>query len=138
MVNFVLTMRDAAALLFGVVHMAAILSPIISSSLVNARVVPLLVAALLTSVAAAQADGSVTTTCVGIRGAGTCTTIWKRGLGDSIEPALWTPRAERDAAAAAEGERLWLARCRPVAKFDHYGVKHYRYAAAGCEFGRYE
>jgi len=120
------------------VHGAAILSAIISSLLAAARVAVLFAAALLTSMAAAQADGSVTTTCVGIRGAGTCTTIWRRGLGDSFEPALWTPRAERDAAASAEREKLWLARCRPVAEFDRYGVKHYRYAAAGCEFGRYE
>ena len=117
------------------VPMAAILPPIISSSL--ARAALLLVAATLTSMPA-NADGSVTTSCVGIRGAATCTTIWKRGLGDSFEPALWTPRAQRDAAASAERERLWLARCRPVAEFDRYGVKRNRYAATGCEFGRYE
>jgi hypothetical protein len=119
--------------------MAAILSSISSSPLAAARVAPLLIAAVtLACTTTAQADGSVTTSCVGIRGAATCTTIWKRGLGDSVEPALWTPRAQRDAAASAERERLWLARCRPVADFDDYGVKRYRYAAAGCEFGRYE
>ena len=101
--------------------MAAILSSISSSPLAAARVAPLLIAAVtLACTTTAQADGSVTTSCVGIRGAATCTTIWKRGLGDSVEPALWT------------------SRCRPVADFDDYGVKRYRYAAAGCEFGRYE
>jgi hypothetical protein len=119
-------------------RMAATLPSIVSSSFVTARVVPLLAAALLTPMAAARADGSVTTSCVGIRGAATCTTIWRRGLGDSFEPALWTPRAQLDAAASAARERLWLARCRPVAEFDRYGVKRYRYAAVGCEFGRHE
>jgi hypothetical protein len=80
----------------------------------------------------------LTTSCVRTGGAATCTSIWRSGLGGSAEPALWTPRAQRDAAASAERERLWLARCRPVAEFDRYGVKRYRYAAAGCEFGRYE
>jgi hypothetical protein len=119
------------------VRVAAILPRFVSSSVAIAHAAALLVALILTSMPA-QADRSVTTTCVRTGGAATCTTIWKRGLGDSVEPALWTPRAQRDAAASAERERLWLARCRPVAEFDRYGVKRYRYAAAGCEFGRYE
>jgi hypothetical protein len=81
----------------------------------------------------AQADGIRTTTCVRSAGVSSCTTIWRTG-----GPVLWTPRAEQEAAESAERERLWLARCRPVAEPDQYGVKRYRYAAPGCEFSRYD
>lgn len=39
-------------------------------------------------------------------------------------------------AAAAERERRWLARCKPVVEQDEFGVGRYHYAAPGCEFGR--
>ena len=39
---------------------------------------------------------------------------------------------------AEEHDRLWRARCRPVARQDGYGVNRYVYAAPGCEYGRYE
>jgi hypothetical protein len=32
-------------------------------------------------------------------------------------------------------DRKWLARCRPILKYDHYGVARYHYSAPGCEFG---
>lgn len=88
--------------------------------------------------APAHADGSITSACARTAAASACTTIWRSGRGDSAGPALWTPRAEREAAAANERERLWLARCRPTLEYDGYGVGRYRYAASGCEFGRYE
>jgi hypothetical protein len=86
----------------------------------------------------AHADGSITSVCARTAAASTCTTIWRTGRGGSAGLALWTPRAEREAAAANERERLWLARCRPTLEYDQYGVGRYRYAASGCEFGRYE
>ena len=45
-------------------------------------------------------------------------------------------RERAEQAAAAERERRWLARCRPVVQQDQFGVGRYRYAAPGCEFGR--
>jgi hypothetical protein len=84
----------------------------------------------------AEADRIRTTTCVRSGGVSSCTTIWRTGVGSGT--VLWTPRTEREAAEADERERLWLARCRPVAEHDQYGVKRYRYAAPGCEFGRYD
>jgi len=47
-------------------------------------------------------------------------------------------QSAEDARAVNERERLWRARCRPVAKQDAYGVSRYAYAAPGCEYGRYE
>jgi hypothetical protein len=82
----------------------------------------------------AEADRVRTSTCVRSGGLSSCTTVWRTGAGT----VLWTPQTEREAAESAERERLWLARCRPVADTDQYGVKRYRYAAAGCEFGRYD
>jgi len=32
-------------------------------------------------------------------------------------------------------DRRWLARCRPVIEYDHYGVARYHYSVPGCEFG---
>ena len=64
--------------------------------------------------------------------------VRSRTIGLPAGVRLWTARAEREEAEAAERERLWLARCRPTVEHDQYGVRRYRYAAAGCEYGRYE
>jgi hypothetical protein len=89
-------------------------------------------------VAPVHADGVITSSCVRTGAASACTTIWRTGLGGSGGVSLWTPRAEREAAETVERERLWLARCRPTLAYDQYGVGRYRYAASGCEHGRYE
>ena len=85
-----------------------------------------------------QADGVITSSCARTGAASACTTIWRTGLGGSAGDSLWTPRTEREEAEAVERERLWLARCRPTLAYDQYGVGRYRYAASGCEHGRYE
>jgi hypothetical protein len=48
------------------------------------------------------------------------------------------PQSEKDIADTATRERLWEARCKPVIRQDQYGVRRYRYAAPGCEYGKYE
>ncbi len=48
------------------------------------------------------------------------------------------PPAGAEERQVAEQERLWRARCHPVAKQDRYGVNRYVYAAPGCEYGKYE
>ncbi len=48
------------------------------------------------------------------------------------------PKTEKEIADAAERQRLWQARCKPVIRQDHYGVRRYHYAAPGCEYGKYE
>jgi hypothetical protein len=48
------------------------------------------------------------------------------------------PRSEAEARDIDAHERLWRARCRPVARQDRYGVNRYVYAAPGCEYGKYE
>jgi len=48
------------------------------------------------------------------------------------------PKTEKEVAEAAERDRLWVARCKPVIRQDQYGVRRYHYAAPGCEYGKYE
>jgi len=48
------------------------------------------------------------------------------------------PQNEKDVADIAARERLWQARCRPIIRQDVQGVRRYQYAAAGCDYGKYE
>ena len=85
---------------------------------------------------AVHADGIRNTTCIGSGGAFSCTTQWHRTSGGTQHlPWQIDPR---ETAAAKERERKWLARCRPIARQDQFGVSRFSYAAAGCEFGRIE
>lgn len=83
----------------------------------------------------ALADGWRNTTCMHVTGALSCTTQWRHGVSSQHLP--WLVDA-RETAAAAERERKWLARCRPIAKQDALGISRYSYAASGCEFGKTE
>lgn len=84
----------------------------------------------------ANAGGIVSSGCVGRYGAFNCVTTWR----DDGE-ARQGPRAPVDpklAEEAAERERKWVSRCKPVIKQDAYGVRRYHYSAPGCEFGKAE
>jgi hypothetical protein len=83
----------------------------------------------------ASADGIRNTTCLTSGGGISCTTYWQRTGGGQVLPWQIDPR---ETAASAERERRWLARCRPTARQDQFGVSRYSYAAAGCEFGKTE
>jgi len=78
--------------------------------------------------------GAATLSCVGSRASLSCVGQW----GPSVDPHIRYapgPRDPREEAEAAERERRWVARCRPVIRQDQYGVARYRYAAPGCEYG---
>jgi hypothetical protein len=68
---------------------------------------------------------------------GGCVEI-RRELSNPYVIHVPAPQAERDVAEAAEHERLWRARCRPVIRQDAYGMRRYHYAAPGCDYGKYE
>jgi len=98
----------------------------------------------LIGAASAQTSGVVTTDCLyghngGYRhgvGGVSCVQIWHDGL---VNPyVIHVPKSDEETARAAEHERLWKARCRPVIRQDQYGVSRYHYAAPGCDLGRYE
>jgi hypothetical protein len=88
--------------------------------------------------AGAQGSGSVTTTCTGGWSSLSCFKVYRDGVTDPNVRKVPDVRSEREIAEAAEHDRLWTARCHPVAQHDAYGVKRYVYAASGCEYGRYE
>jgi hypothetical protein len=95
------------------------------------------VLALLAAVPPARAAGAFSGSCVGSGRSVVCAARWgAAGGGFPYIVEAPGPANERAAAEAAERERQWQARCRPVAEQDRYGVARYRYAAAGCEFGR--
>lgn len=83
----------------------------------------------------ARADGAAAVSCVGTRGAIACAANWGPRVDAHIRRYL-PPRDEQLEREAAQRERRWVARCRPVLKEDRYGVSRYEYAAPGCEFGR--
>jgi hypothetical protein len=59
-------------------------------------------------------------------------------LGNPYVIHVAPPQGERAVAEAAEHERLWRSRCRPVIRQDAYGMRRYHYAAPGCDYGKYE
>lgn len=81
-----------------------------------------------------NADGIDVTSCVGSFGSFSCVERW----GPAGDPLVRLPPALQQDAESAERERKWAARCHPVVKQDQYGVVRYRYAAPGCEFGRFQ
>jgi len=86
----------------------------------------------------ASADGLKMLTCTGSGGGMACIKMYREGITDPNVRQIPEVRGERELAEAAERDRRWVARCRPIARHDAYGVKRYEYAAAGCEYGRYE
>jgi hypothetical protein len=82
--------------------------------------------------------GSANVSCVRSHGMLNCAAQWGEGGGFPRVIALDTDRDERAAAAGAERDRQWAARCKPRLRTDRYGVGRYTYAAPGCEFGRSE
>lgn len=83
---------------------------------------------------ASYAAGIALGGCVGGGGSFNCVVRW----GEAGDPYIRTvpePADETERTRAAERDRKWEQRCKPVIAQDAYGVPRYQYAAAGCEFG---
>ena len=83
---------------------------------------------------AAYAGGIALGGCTGGLTAVNCVVRW----GDPGDPYIRAVPPPADAAQrtqAAERDRKWEQRCKPVIAQDRYGVPRYEYAAASCEFG---
>ena len=83
---------------------------------------------------AACAAGMALGGCVGGGGALNCVVRW----GEAGDPYIRTvppPADETERTRAAERDRKWQERCKPVIAQDRFGVPRYQYAAEGCEFG---
>jgi hypothetical protein len=72
--------------------------------------------------------------CVGGGGSLNCVVRWGKA-GDPYIRTVPPPADEMERTQAAQRERKWEQRCRPIIKQDHYGVPRYQYSAPGCEFG---
>ncbi len=92
----------------------------------------------IAAMAPAAAQGSTTTTCTGGWSSLNCIKVYRDGVIDPHVRKTPEARSEREIAEANEHDRLWMARCRPVARHDAYGVKRYEYSASACEYGRYD
>jgi hypothetical protein len=83
---------------------------------------------------AAYADGLAAGGCVGGRASLNCVAHWGEA-GDPYVRTVPQPVDEAERTRAAERDRKWEARCKPVIAQDRYGVPRYQYSAPGCEFG---
>jgi len=97
-------------------------------------IIAILVAISVTGWTPAFAGHIEVSNCAGTWWMSSCVTIDK-ALGDAYVRRVPEPFSEADRSRAAERDRRWVARCRPVIVQDGYGVPRYRYAAPGCEFG---
>jgi len=69
-------------------------------------------------------------------GAGAVNCVLRSGpLQDPYVRTVPESHDEAENQRAAERDRRWGDRCRPVIVQDRYGVPRYTYAAPGCEFG---
>lgn len=107
------------------------------STAATTGLVALAILALPLMLSPARADGVRSRSCVGAGDSYTCVTSWRYGAKDSNTAAGPAPTPQ-ELAESRNRERRWLARCRPVVRQDAFGVPRYHYAAAGCEFGKYE
>ncbi len=82
----------------------------------------------------AHADSAAVGGCIGGRETLNCAVRWGE-TGDPYVRIVPPEGSEEDRARAAERERRWEQRCKPVVAQDRYGVTRYRYSAPGCEFG---
>lgn len=97
---------------------------------------------MLTAVATADGDshgiglgaGVAAGGCTGSRHAINCVVRWG-APGDPYIRVVPQPTDDVEKKHAAERDREWQQRCKPVIAQDRYGVPRYQYAAAGCEFG---
>jgi hypothetical protein len=82
---------------------------------------------------AAHADGIAVGGCIRTHFSINCVTRWG-SYGDPYI-RLVKPQDEAEKELAADRDRKWKARCRPIVYQDRYGVPRYEYAAPGCEYG---
>ncbi|GIK81954.1 MAG: hypothetical protein KJZ73_08720 [Pseudorhodoplanes sp.] len=97
-----------------------------------------LVAVSIVQAAPAQADWSLSRSCVGSWGMHNCVFNWRDYPRDPHLRYAAGPVGEGERGEALARDRKWLAYCKPVLVKDRYGVSRYRYARPGCEFGRSE
>ncbi len=106
----------------------------------------LALALVASSHSTANADWTITGSCVGGWGMGNCVVNRRdfprdphvrpvRGFDSRLVSEEAADREQRESIAR---DRKWLSFCKPEIVTDRYGVGRYRYARPGCEYGRSE
>lgn len=86
--------------------------------------------------APARSEGVFSRDCYGNYPVRSCVEIYRSGR---VSPnVIAAPQSAEDRAAAEARDKRWLARCQPTIRSDLYGMPRYSFAAAGCEFGRFD
>ena len=93
--------------------------------------------ALAASLSPAYADWTITGSCVGGWRMRNCVINKRDHPRDTNLRQVRSVNADISPESAAR-DRKWLNFCKPVLATDNYGVEHYHYAHAGCEYGRSE
>lgn len=104
----------------------------------SCAVIVTIAAMALPASSAFAGGGTLTSSCIGGWSSRNCVLQWREGTRDPHIVQALAPRSEIEAREAEERDRKWLAYCRPVIRYDRYGVGRYHYARPGCEFGRSE
>ena len=125
-------LRERAVLTFSCVGLASRSAARFAAAATLSATLSAMTLAVICS--AAYADGMAVGGCVGSRGSLSCVTRWGEA-GDPYVRLVPPPANEVEKARAAERDRKWEQRCRPIIMQDRYGVPRYEYAARGCEFG---
>lgn len=84
----------------------------------------------------AQAQ-TTSVSCFGGRGSASCVIV-EGGGGNPQVRSIPELKTDQEKAESAQRERLWVQRCKPQMALDGYGVARLTYAAASCEFGKYQ
>ncbi len=90
------------------------------------------------SFSTAKADWSITSSCVGGWGMGSCSAVKRHSVRDTHLRHVPGFDTEQEAKESMAQDRKWVSFCKPVVFTDRYGVSRYSYARPGCEFGRSE
>ena len=95
-------------------------------------------AVVASSFSTAKADWSVSSSCVGGRGVGTCSAMVRENPRDTHLRPVPGFATDEEAKESVQRDRKWVSFCKPAIFVDRYGVSRYSYAQPGCEFGRSE
>jgi hypothetical protein len=95
-------------------------------------------AVIASSFSTAKADWSISSSCVGTWGLGSCSAVKREFPRDTHMRHVRGFDTEQEAKESVLRDRKWMAFCKPVLSTDRYGVSRYSYAQPGCEFGRSE
>jgi hypothetical protein len=104
-----------------------------AASRTNARIGAALVLSIL-ALTPARAGSVTNSGCIGSWASYNCAEVSTEG-GNPYVRLVPEQLGENERGQLAARDRRWVDHCHPVVHYDRYGVGHYHYSAAGCEYG---